>query len=59
MKTSQSQAFLLAEEFQKRVSQIWGEEIPVILFGSHARGEATEESDIDLLVILPKIDNNG
>lgn len=25
----------------------------VILFGSHARGEATTESDIDLLVIAP------
>ena len=24
----------------------------VILFGSHARGEATEESDIDVLVVL-------
>ncbi len=25
----------------------------VILFGSHARGEATEESDIDLFIIAP------
>jgi len=25
----------------------------VILFGSHARGDATEDSDVDLLVILP------
>ena len=27
----------------------------VVLFGSHARGTATEWSDIDLLVILPKV----
>ena len=27
----------------------------VILFGSHARGSATEESDIDLLVVLPEV----
>ena len=27
----------------------------VVLFGSHARGTATERSDIDLLVILPKV----
>jgi len=26
------------------------------MFGSQARGDATRESDIDLLVILPKID---
>lgn len=25
----------------------------VILFGSHARGTATEDSDVDLLVIMP------
>lgn len=25
----------------------------VILFGSYARGDATEDSDVDLLVILP------
>jgi uncharacterized protein len=25
----------------------------IILFGSHARGEATEDSDYDLLIIAP------
>lgn len=25
----------------------------IILFGSHARGEASEHSDVDLLVVLP------
>jgi len=25
----------------------------IILFGSHARGEATEESDLDILIIQP------
>ncbi len=25
----------------------------VILFGSHARGAATEDSDVDLLVVMP------
>ena len=25
----------------------------VVLFGSHARGDANEDSDVDLLVILP------
>lgn len=27
----------------------------IILFGSHARGEATEDSDVDLLVVLKDI----
>ena len=27
----------------------------IVLFGSHARGTATERSDVDLLVILPKV----
>ncbi|MGD1059401.1 MAG: nucleotidyltransferase domain-containing protein [Solirubrobacteraceae bacterium] len=31
----------------------------VILFGSHARGEAGEHSDLDLLVIEPKVEDWG
>lgn len=29
----------------------------VILFGSHARGDETLDSDIDLLVVLPEVTN--
>jgi len=29
----------------------------VILFGSHARGEAGRDSDLDFLVIEPSVDN--
>jgi predicted nucleotidyltransferase len=31
----------------------------IILFGSHARGEADEHSDLDFLVIEPEVDNWG
>lgn len=31
----------------------------VILFGSYARGEADEASDLDLLVIEPMVSNRG
>lgn len=31
----------------------------VILFGSHARGEVTEDSDVDFLVIEPKVKDRG
>ncbi len=31
--------------------------LKIILFGSHARGDATWESDIDLLVVLPKVEH--
>jgi len=29
----------------------------IILFGSHARGEANWHSDLDLLVVLPQVEN--
>ena len=38
------------EEFGRRIGQEFGAE-RVILFGSYARGEVTEDSDVDLLVI--------
>lgn len=39
-------------KFGRRVGKEFRAE-RVILFGSHARGEATEDSDVDLLVVLP------
>ena len=32
--------------------------VKVILFGSQARGDAAEESDIDVLVVLPDLENS-
>ena len=29
----------------------------IILFGSWARGDAREDSDLDLLIVLPKVDH--
>lgn len=33
--------------------------LKIVLFGSHARGEATRHSDVDLLVVLPHVDDPG
>ena len=32
--------------------------LQVILFGSHARGDAHADSDVDLLVVFPEVENN-
>ena len=40
------------EQFGKSIGEQFGAE-KVILFGSHAEGTATEDSDVDLLVIIP------
>jgi len=40
------------EQFGKRIGEQFGAE-KVILFGSYAEGSATEDSDVDLLVIVP------
>jgi predicted nucleotidyltransferase len=48
-------ALKLAKEVRKRLKKSLGQPVKVILFGSQARGTATKESDIDLLVVLPEI----
>ncbi|HXE80920.1 MAG TPA: nucleotidyltransferase domain-containing protein [Vicinamibacterales bacterium] len=41
------------EEFSRRVRARFGDRVAKLaLFGSHARGEATEESDVDILVVI-------
>lgn len=41
------------EEFARKLADALGEQIhEIILYGSTARGEATETSDVDVLVIL-------
>ena len=45
------------EEFVRRALDRYGDRIEsIILFGSVARGEAGEESDIDILVVTKKED---
>jgi predicted nucleotidyltransferase len=47
------------EAIQKAVSRILDVARPskIILFGSHARGEADSDSDLDIMVIQPEIAN--
>ncbi len=49
------------ETIKKAVSRLVAAANPikVILFGSYARGEATEDSDLDLLVIEPDVKDKG
>lgn len=43
----------IVEEFKKEIEKLYGDRLKnVILYGSWARGKATEDSDIDLLIVL-------
>ena len=43
----------LLEEFKKEIKKLYGERLKqIILYGSYARGDFTEGSDIDLLIVL-------
>jgi uncharacterized protein len=42
----------LVDQVKAQLSEMYGSGIKrVILYGSHARGEATEDSDVDVLVL--------
>jgi predicted nucleotidyltransferase len=41
------------QDLRRRLESTYGDRLSdVVLFGSYARGEATEDSDIDVLVVL-------
>jgi len=52
-------ALKLAAKVRERISNALGQPVKVIMYGSQARGDATKYSDIDLLVILPSMDNDS
>ncbi|HEV2150203.1 MAG TPA: nucleotidyltransferase domain-containing protein [Longimicrobiaceae bacterium] len=43
----------ILEELRSRLEELYGDRLEqVVLFGSHARDDATPESDVDVLVVL-------
>lgn len=45
----------MIQNVKSRLLELYGDQlIDVILFGSHARGEADKDSDIDIAVVLDK-----
>jgi predicted nucleotidyltransferase len=47
------------EEAARRLARAAGESAKVVLFGSHARGDADERSDLDFLVVEPQVGNEA
>jgi predicted nucleotidyltransferase len=47
----------IVEEMTRRIAARF-DPLQVILFGSRARGDAHADSDIDLLVVLPHVENS-
>ncbi len=48
----------IAAELKRAMAALLGMRlIAVLVFGSYARGETDEESDLDVLIVLDRIDN--
>jgi len=53
MAKTREEVLALVREFRDHLVEVYGERLKgVYLYGSHARGEATEDSDIDVAVVL-------
>jgi type I restriction enzyme S subunit len=53
MVKTREEALQLVREFRDRLAEVYGERLKgVYLYGSYARGEATDDSDIDVAVVL-------
>lgn len=42
-------------KLRHRLQEAFGQQVPLILFGSQARGEAAPDSDVDVLALLPDL----
>jgi predicted nucleotidyltransferase len=48
----------ILREFKEKLGRLYGDRLKgVYIFGSHARGEAGPESDVDVLIVLDRVDN--
>jgi len=55
---NRKEAFVLAKKIQDNLKNIYGSNLQfVYLFGSYARNEANENSDIDIAVVLNGLTN--
>lgn len=53
MPKTREEVLRLMQEFKARLQELYGERFKgVYLYGSHARGEADEDCDIDVAVVL-------
>ena len=43
------------ETLKKRIEQVIGQQVEVVVVGSYARGTQTPESDVDVVVVVPKL----
>ena len=48
----------LAKELHSQLENALGSQVQVTCFGSQARGEATDEADIDMFVVLPNLEKS-
>lgn len=58
MRKTANEIHPLIYELKRELRTRYGDRLKaVVLYGSYARNQATEESDIDLLVVLENVDN--
>ena len=58
MEKNRDDVQLIIDELKRELQRIYRDRLKgVVLYGSYARGEATEDSDIDILMVVDEVDN--
>ena len=54
----QDEAIEIVRQYKREIASLFGGRIKVYMYGSYSKGSANSDSDIDVAVVVPKIEKD-